>query len=172
MATHTEAHPRKPEKVIEEEEVADEEELASLVALADLDVEAAMVYEMVAETVDERDLKSMLTSFAEDHRRHVEELERIVREEGGKIEERRERAGGILMMLASTIGATDTEAAVEALIANEQLTNAIYETAMWVISMDAAQEVLKKNASDEQRHLRSLLDYQRKIETDGEDVED
>jgi rubrerythrin len=172
MATHTEAHRREREELIEEEEVADEEELASLLALADLDLEAAMVHEMVAEAVDERDLKSLLTSFAEDHRRHLEELERLVREQGGKVEERRERVGGILMTLASTIGATDTEAAVEALIANEQLTNATCETAMWVISMDAAQNVLKKSAADEQRHLRSLLDYQRKIETDGEDVED
>lgn len=151
----------------EEIEEIDQDEIAALTAIANLDLEAALVYEIVAELASDGQLRDMLLSFADDHRRHVEELDRVVGDVSGKAPERSHPAGGTLVGLATTIGALDIDAAVETLVSNEELTNGTYETAMWVVSLSAAEPVLKKNASDEQRHLRSLLEYQQKRDTEG-----
>src|SRR4051812_37074429 len=173
MATQSDVNQAGPDDVAESEieddvtedddsQELDEDEAGGLVAIANLDLEAAMVYELVADSVEETDLKEMLRSFAKDHRRHVAELDNIVREMGGEIADDADRVGGLLLGLASTLGALDEDAAVEALIANEQLTNGTYSTALWAISLPSAEEVIKQNAADEQRHLKALLDYQRK----------
>lgn len=149
-------------EVEEEEEAIDEDEVAALGAMANLDQEAAMVYELVAETVDDRELRSMLRSFAQDHRRHVESLDEIVRELGEESPERGgEDGGGLLVDLASTLGALDPLAAVNALIANELLTNGTYDNALRFVATAEAEDVLTRNAVDERRHLEALLEYRR-----------
>jgi competence ComEA-like helix-hairpin-helix protein len=152
-----------------EEEDIDEDEVAALVAIANLDEEAAMAYELAATTVDDAELREMLRSFAKDHRRHVENLERIIGEVGAEVSERRGGTGGVLLELASTLGGLDTMAAVNCLIANEQLTNGTYQNALQFLTVLMPQEVLEENAADELRHLKALLEYRQKNVADDEE---
>lgn len=147
-------------------ESVDVDDVEALAAVAALDLEAALVYELVADTVEATELAEMLRGFAADHRRHVEDLARIIEEESGERPERAER-GGILYALAATLGQLDDDAAVEAMIANERLTNGTYETAQWVVALPEARAVLERSFADEQRHLTSLLAYQ-----EGDDDDD
>jgi competence ComEA-like helix-hairpin-helix protein len=141
----------------------DEEEIAALLAIASLDREAAAAYDVVADAVEDERVREMLRGFAEDHRRHVQDLHAVVRELGAEVSVEPPE-GGVLVALAASLGAIDPSAAIEALVANEQLTNGTYETASWIVSSTAADEVVERNATDEQRHLRALLDYQRRDE--------
>lgn len=167
MGTQTDVERgREDEERPEIGEEIDVDDVEALAAVAALDLEAALVYELVADTVEAVELADMLRGFAADHRRHVEDLERIIEEESGARPERDER-GGILYALASTMGQLDDDAAIEALIANERLTNGTYETAQWVVALPQARAVLERNFADEQRHLTSLVAYQEGVDDEG-----
>ena len=48
--------------------------------------------------------------------------------------------------------------------ASLDLTNGTYGTATWLVSGEEIEPLIQRNASDEQRHLQWLLDYQEKQE--------
>jgi hypothetical protein len=54
-------------------------EIGAILAVARLDVEAAVAYEISAQAVDEEPLGKMLLSFADDHRQPVEDLVLLAR---------------------------------------------------------------------------------------------
>jgi rubrerythrin len=130
------------------------------VAIARLDLEAAAAYEVIAESADDPKLKKMLTSFAKDHRRHVEDIQAFAEANDFVVEiplpDGRQSS---FVALAVAVGGLDEDAALETLIGNEHLTNRTYETALWLITDEEALAIVEKNREDERRHITALMDY-------------
>ncbi len=143
------------------------EQLDCLVAMSRLDLEAAAAYEVAAEAVDDPKLARMLTSFAQDHRRHVELLSERLAEHGVKAARVPDAKQSVLVALALAAGAIDDEAVVEAMIANEQLTNGTYDTAAWVVSEPQLRAVVDKGRLDERKHLAALVSYMKELAAGG-----
>ena len=144
---------------MDEEEQADPDETAALLAVAQLDLESAVAYEIAADATMDPKLRDMMTAYGNDHRRHVEDLRACVRARGAEADFPDEPENSVLVALADAMAALDPTAALEVIIGNEQLTNATYETALWVITDDDAVEILLRNREDERRHLDSLTEY-------------
>lgn len=149
----------------EDVETLDDTELDALLAIGQLDFEAAVAYEIAAEAVDEPTLQTMLQRFAGDHRAHVERIEQLSVDRGmpARIMPP-EPDRSVLLVLATAMSAIEPAAAVAAMIANEHLTNATYETAQWLATDAEAIAIVEKHREDEQRHLAALLEYARKTE--------
>ncbi|HLV64412.1 MAG TPA: helix-hairpin-helix domain-containing protein [Polyangiaceae bacterium] len=146
------------EEEFEEEE--DEDEIRTLVALAQMDAEAAAAYEAAAELVFDDELKEALRAFGSDHARHVTDIGRCL----DKLGESTEFATpppeeSVFALLTSAVSALGPRAAVLSLVGNERFTNATYETALEFVSNPEARALLEKNFEDEQRHLAWLLQY-------------
>ncbi len=144
------------------DEDIDRDEIAALVAIANLDEEAAVAYDLVALSVDDRELREMLRSFSADHRRHVRNLDRALEKLGQARHASVRAEDGLLPGLATTMASLHPIAAVNALIANEHLTNGAYENALIFVSLLEVQDLLSDQAADERRHLEALLAYQEK----------
>ncbi len=124
-------------------------------ALARLDAEAALAYDAAAEACGDAEVARHLRQFAGDHRRHVDELNRVLeREEEPTVSapEHEPVLAGI-MKVAAPLG---LEVIVVALLGNEQLTNLSYDGAL-AYEWDGEDEaMLERFAADEQRHLAWL----------------
>lgn len=151
----------------ETEETTDdvEIEIHTLVALAQMDSEAAAAYDAAAELVEASDVRSQLEQFADDHRRHISDLGRIIEELGGSV-----RAAAApppenstFVMFATALGAIGTQGALLSLINSEQLTNANYELAVELMDDPQHRAVLERNFADEQRHITWLTEQAREL---------
>lgn len=148
-------------EVVDQESEADEEdldpELEALLSFAQMDSEAAAAYDIAAESITEERIVEMLRSFAEDHRRHVQDIQKLVRELGGEVElAAPDPESSTFASMALTMGQLGTGAGLRSLIASEQFTNASYETALELIAEPEARAVIERNYRDEQRHLQAL----------------
>ncbi len=151
----------------EEEEEVDTDEIEALLGIAQLDSEAATAYEIAAESVSSNELQGMLRAFAGDHRRHIEDLQKFMRDNGAKAEVASD--GSSIVSIARAMGALDPQAALESIMGNELLTNAIYETALWVVSNDEALAIVRRNREDEARHLQALQAWAAEHDEDEEE---
>jgi len=137
----------------EEEEAAD---LLALTALAQMDLEAAEAYQIGADCMPDAAVARTLLEFRGDHLRHVQDLEEIIVEIGGEALDRSYAEASVFASLANAAGALGPTAALLAMISNEKLTNSTYEAILRLDWDEDAREVLARNYSDEQRHLRWL----------------
>ncbi|MFO7179091.1 MAG: helix-hairpin-helix domain-containing protein [Pseudomonadota bacterium] len=150
------------EEDFDEEE--DEDEIRTLVALAQMDAEAAAAYEAAAELVYDDELKEALKAFGADHARHVTDIGRCLSELGESTEfAAPPPEESVFALLTSAVSALGPRAAVLSLVGNERFTNATYETALEFVSTPEARAVLEKNFEDEQRHLAWLIDYEKRL---------
>jgi len=141
----------------EEEEDLDPE-LEALLSFAQMDAEAAAAYEIAAEVVGDKRLVEMLRSFAQDHQRHVRDIQSLIAELGAESElAAPDPETSTFASMAETVSQLGPQAAVRALIASEQFTNSAYETAMELIALPEARAVVERNFRDEQRHLQALM---------------
>lgn len=150
-----------PEATVFEEleEAADEveDEIRALMALAQMDVEAATSYEIAAELVSDPDTQRTLREFAADHRRHVEDIRRIVA--GMEIEAEfaaSDPSTSVFVNMTHAMGSMGERAALLAMLGNEQFTNAAYDTALDLATDGEVRALLERNLADEQRHLSWL----------------
>jgi len=145
----------------DEESEEDEEdldpELEALLSFAQMDSEAAAAYEIAAESATEERLAEMMRSFAEDHRRHVADIEKLVTELGGEIEfAAPDPEASTFASMAETVSQLGPEGGLLALIASEQFTNSSYESALELIVVPEARALVERHFRDEQRHLQAL----------------
>ena len=127
-----------------------------LSALARLDFEAALAYEVAAELSPADDVRRELVAFAQDHRRHAGELNRLLEQEGeAAIPEPADDSAVLsgLMRLAGPIG---SDVLVVALLVDEQLANLSYDAALAYEWQDEAARTIERFGADEQRHLAWL----------------
>jgi rubrerythrin len=135
-----------------------EPEIQALIALIQMDSEAATAYEMAAEVIGIPEIQSHLIEFAADHDRHVEELGDIVRQRGFERESGEpDPEGSTFAVFSAALGSVSAQGALLALVASEQFTNSAYETAMEVVDDPDARRVIERNFADEQRHLKWLV---------------
>jgi uncharacterized protein (TIGR02284 family) len=154
----------------ESAEVEDfEEELEiqvnTLLALAQMDSEAAAAYETAAELVETEEVQSKLQEFADDHRRHIKDLGQLIQELGGQ-----PRAAAApppddstFVMCAAALAALGTQGALLSLISSEQFTNSTYDAALNAVVAQDARALLERNFSDEQRHIAWLSQRAREL---------
>lgn len=146
------------------QEEMEAEEMVALLAIAQLDSEAAEAYAIAADSVSNTDLRKMLRGFEGDHRRHIEDLQKFMRDHGAKADVPPD--GSSIVTIARAMGAIDPQASLEAIIGNELLTNAIYETALWVVTDEEAVAIVRRNREDEARHLQALQAWDEQHEDD------
>lgn len=122
--------------------------------LMHLDVDAVRAYEEAISHIDDMEVKSRLQQYRDDHQRHVEELRMLVVGLGGRAEEAKPDAKGMLIegmtKLRSSMG--DTQA-LKAMHQNEEITNRAYRHAVEWNVPDDVREVLARGYADEQRHI-------------------
>lgn len=142
---------------VEEEEVGADLEIEALRALAQLDLEAAAGYRMAGEMIEHKELRDTLQRFEKDHTRHVESLNELIGEMGGEAMNMiPDPEISILLVLTDAMSAMGNDGALYAMVGNEHLTNATYESALALISEPEARSVIEKNREDERRHLKTL----------------
>lgn len=147
----------------EDEESEDEiqPELDTLIGLAQMDAEAALAYQVVAQLVPNPQLRSKLEEFAEDHVRHVKDIGRYLQSLDEEV-----TGGGAdpesstFVALAMAAAASGAAAGARALQGNELFTNASYQAALELVTDDEALELVRRNLSDEERHARWLAEHQ------------
>jgi rubrerythrin len=162
MATHEESSDAEDREELESANLGDDEEdnepeLDALLALAQMDAEAAAAYEMAAELVGEEHIAKTLRQFGGDHQRHVRDIGRLLSKQGVELDLAPEAASSTFVTMAASISMLGVAATLRAMIANEQFTNSAYETAQDLILAPEAQELLRQNFADEQRHLEWLV---------------
>ena len=136
-----------------------EAEIETLLSLAQMDSEAAVAYETAAELVGEEHVAETLRSFGYDHRRHVDEIGRLVTEYGVELTlAAPEPETSTFATMVASIGVLGVVATLRAMIANEQFTNSAYEAALDLLGTSDIHALLERNFADEQRHLRWLLE--------------
>lgn len=128
--------------------------------LIKLDVDAIGAYQQAIAACHENVIKQRLTAFQEDHRRHVDDLTRLVRNHGGEPAAARPDVKGFFLAGMTAIrGATGTEGALKAMERNEKLTNKNYDEAARDPDLPGDVRVLiQRNLADERRHLAFIQD--------------
>lgn len=135
--------------------------ISDLSDLIEIDYDAIAAYQSAIEQMDNMEYKAKLTDFLGDHKRHVEELGKVVRNAGGT-----PPTGGDAMVILTKgkvliAGLVGDKAILMAMNANEKVTNAKYEEAMENIYPEQIQAVVRRGLADERRHkswLETTLD--------------
>lgn len=118
-----------------------------------LDIDAAGAYRSAVNACEVRMIKKTLNEFLRDHARHVRELSELLRADGGKPATKRDVKGIFIKGFTSVMSRGD-RSALMAMMGNEQLTNAMYKSALddGKFSREARQ-LIQANYADEKRHL-------------------
>jgi rubrerythrin len=149
----------------DEPELDPDDLIETLAGLAELDGEAAAAYTVAATAMgDDDEIARRLTSFRDDHRRHVRELNRLIQQVGGApIQAGTAEGEGLLEQLAESAAAIGPHGLIVAMIGNEMLTNGTYQTALELPWSDEVRALLERNRADEERHLRWLLELRDRL---------
>ncbi len=147
-----------------EDQVAEDQidpELEALLGLAQMDAEAAVAYEIVADYVTAPALKRKLLEFAKDHQRHVNAIGEYLVEQGVEADiALPDPETSPFATLANAMAGIGGRSALAALQADELFTDAAYTTALEVVSDPEAFLLVQQNLADEQRHARWLFEHQ------------
>lgn len=131
----------------------DSKELISdLGDLIELDYDAIAAYKAAIERLDNAAYKAKLTEFLGDHERHVVELGKAVREQGGTPPT---EGDAMKIMTKGKVVIADLfgdEAILKAMRANEEVTNKKYEEAVEEGYPEPIQALVRKGLADERRH--------------------
>jgi uncharacterized protein (TIGR02284 family) len=131
------------------------ERLNDLIAL---DYDAVGAYEASIDRIDVESLRMRLREFQNDHRRHIQDLSRLVLGLGGTPREKPDTKGFILKGFTAVTSMMGNEASLKAMQGNEKLTNRTYEKALQESWTEDVRVVIERNFRDEQRHLSFIED--------------
>jgi rubrerythrin len=148
----------------DEDDDDDRSDADVLIALGELDAEAAQAYRIVAASVEDPAIRSKLEEFADDQVRHVETINRLL--SGGdtpEISVELDEGSSAMTMLAAAVGGMGDHAALLNLIGNEQLTNSAYPMAMELPFEEEIAQVLARHTADQQRHLQWLIQQEARV---------
>ncbi|HEX7118358.1 MAG TPA: ferritin-like domain-containing protein [Longimicrobiales bacterium] len=128
--------------------------VAELNDLLQLDHDAVQAYTIAIDNIEAETLRSTLLEFRGDHERHITDLTRLIREHGGMPIELSHIPTGAFKLAVQKVGAMDGDKGILlAFKANERQVRDKYRRAAGTAGHppDVA-EVLRRNASDEERH--------------------
>lgn len=126
--------------------------ISDLNDLIHLDYDAIAAYQSAIERLDSAEYKAKLTDFMGDHNRHVEELGKVVRSEGGTAPTEGDAMKILTKGKVVIAGLAGDEAILKAMRANEEVTNTKYEDAVEEGFAGPVQEILRRGLADERRH--------------------
>lgn len=130
--------------------------ISDLCDLIKLDYDAIAAYKSAIERLDNAEYRTKLTEFMGDHEKHVKELGKAVRNEGGTPP----TEGGAMQILTKgkvvIAGLLGDEAILKAMEANEVVTNTKYEEAVETGYPEQIQALLRQGLADERRHKEWL----------------
>ncbi len=102
-------------------------------------------------------MRERLTSFRQDHERHIADLARAVRDLGGTpVEQRPDLKGFLLEGFTAIRSKMGLAGALKAMHLNEQLTNRRYNEARNRPVPAQAKSILDRNYEDERRHIEYI----------------
>jgi rubrerythrin len=139
--------------------MAEKSEVAKLRSLAQLDADAVGAYDAAIARVNEPLVRERLNGFRVDHVRHVQDLNAVIQRLGGELVELKPDLKGTAMRsLTAVTSLMGTEAALVAMLGNEEFTNRAYELALQFDWAPEVRSLIQKNREDERRHLTWIRD--------------
>ncbi|AKJ00470.1 uncharacterized protein DUF2383 [Archangium gephyra] len=134
-------------------------EVEKLRSLAQMDVDAVGAYDAAIARVKEPMVRERLNDFRVDHVRHVQDLNAFIRQFGGEpVELRPDLKGAAMKGLTAMTSMMGTEAALVAMLGNEEFTNRAYELALSFEWSPEVRSLIEKNRRDEERHITWVKD--------------
>ena len=128
--------------------------VSHLKRLAQLDIDAIASYEAAIDRIDVTSVRQELDGFRVDHVRHVQDLDALVVAAGAEpVEPKPDLKGALLKGFTAATSMAGVEAALLAMLANEELTNHTYASALELPLLPEQRRVVEKNYDDEKRHL-------------------
>lgn len=122
--------------------------------LAQLDIDAIEAYDQALKNIDEPIIHTSISSFRDDHIKHVDDLaEKIIALGATPPNRSKDIKGFIIKGFTAIRSSTGTEGALKAMQTNEKLTNAKYKEAFETELPFDVKALIEKNYSDERRHL-------------------
>jgi rubrerythrin len=156
------------EDALADEEIIEDADMALLVAMAELDAEAAEAYRIAAENTVQVHLRAKLEEFRLDHLRHVETFNRLFAEAGEPgVSTELDDQSSALTMLAASMSLMGARQALLGMLANEQLTNMNYRAVAELPFEAAIAEIIEQHLADEERHLAWLRDQEPHVGDDS-----
>jgi rubrerythrin len=150
-----------------------EKQVSKLRDLAQLDVDAISLYEEAINRITIPLISERIAEFRVDHLRHVQDLsEEIIKLGGRPVENAPDVKGTLLRGFTALTSMMGNQAAVMAMIGNEELTNRSYESALKLDWSPSQRALIEKNYADEKRHLAWLksASKQKLWETEASDA--
>ncbi len=134
--------------------MAEKTEVARLRNLAQLDVDAVGAYDAAIARVNEPLVRERLNDFRVDHVRHVQDLNALIQRFGGQpVELKPDLMGAAMKGITSVTSMMGTEAALVAMLGNEEFTNRTYDLALAFDWSPEVRGLIEKNREDERRHI-------------------
>lgn len=128
-------------------------EVEKLRSLAQLDVDAVGAYDAAIARIKEPLVRERLNEFRVDHVRHVQELNAFILRYGGEpVELKPDLKGAAMRSLTAMTSLMGTEAALVAMLGNEEFTNRAYELAQNLAWPPEVRVLIQRNRRDEERH--------------------
>ncbi len=129
-----------------------------LTDLTQLDIDAVHAYKQALDNITDDEIYRNISSFREDHIRHVEQLSILIRTYGEEPPEfTKDFKGYFIEGFTSLRSLTGTKGALKAMETNEILTNNTYKKALEEDGEEdlptEVVELLRRNYDDEKRHL-------------------
>lgn len=146
--------------------------IKNLSRLVQLDIDAVHAYEQAIERIDTPTVSDRLSSFRDDHQRHITDLSNAISQLGGEPPEfSKDFKGYFIEGFTALRSATGTEGALKAMKTNENLTNKTYDDALdWELPENIRQIIIR-NRDDERRHLEYIQEcLDREIWKSGREV--
>lgn len=130
------------------------DKISKLRKLAQLDVDAIGTYDAALKRVDVPELKMKLEEFRSDHQRHVLHLNELISRLGGQaVEHKPDFKGTVLTGFTAITSMMGNEAALMAMVGNEELTTHTYKAALEADWTADERQLIERHYSDERRHL-------------------
>ncbi|MBN1210733.1 MAG: ferritin-like domain-containing protein [Myxococcaceae bacterium] len=134
--------------------MAEKSEVAKLRSLAQLDADAVGAYDAAIARVNEPLVRERLNDFRVDHVRHVQDLNALIQQRGGEpVGLRPDLKGTAMKGLTAVTSMMGTEAALVAMLGNEEFTNRAYELALQFDWSPGVRSLIQRNREDEFRHV-------------------
>lgn len=129
-------------------------EVARLRSLAQLDADAVGAYDAAIARIAEPLVRERLNDFRIDHMRHVQDLNALIRDFGGEpLQLRPDLKGAAMKGLTAMSSLMGTEAALVAMLGNEEFSNRAYDLALKFDWTPEVRSLIEKHREDERRHV-------------------
>ncbi|MBD3346597.1 MAG: DUF2383 domain-containing protein [Chitinivibrionales bacterium] len=134
-----------------------------LVSLIKIDIDASHGYSQAIDEVEDPDIQEQLIRYQEDHERHIDDLSALLLDMGEEPPElTRDIKGYFIEGMTALRSRMGTEQALKAMEQNEKLTNKTYGDARkWDVPQEV-HEVIQRNFTDEQEHLKYIQETLKK----------